>query len=60
MISYVLQKSTSSKCKYCEEYVFLLIEEGPDVFHCPVFFICFKCERVFQAGIGELEPINPE
>jgi hypothetical protein len=38
----------------------LLIEKGTNPIDTPVFFICFECKRVFQAGIGELEPIDPE
>ena len=60
MILYVLQKSTSSRCKYCEEYVHLLIEKGTNPIDTPVFFICFECKRVFQAGVGELKPIYLE
>ncbi len=60
MILYVLQKSTSSLCKYCEEYTYLLIEKEPNPLVVPIFFICFNCKRVFQAGVGELKPIDPE
>jgi hypothetical protein len=47
-------------CKHCEQYLFLLIEKGVNVLNTPVFFICFDCRKVYQAGVGELEPINTE
>lgn len=77
MIPYVLQESTSSRCKHCKGYVKLLIEEGKhsgysitDVIKgpygyevprdLPAFFICFNCNKVFQAGLGELELVKGE
>ncbi len=69
MIPYVLQRTTSSRCKNCNEYVELLIQEGDfDYTLClnaahanlPAFFICFDCRKVFQAGVGELELIRIE
>ena len=61
MIPYVLQQSTSSRCKNCNEYVELLIErETSPRISPPIFFICFDCKKVFQAGVGELELIKVE
>ena len=58
MIPYVLQQATSSSCKYCHGYVFLLIEKDPNEIermYAPAFYICFHCEKVFQVGVGEVE-----
>jgi len=54
MILYTLQESTSSRCKECSRYVHLLIEKNPSPRDTPVFFICFECAMVSQAGVGEL------
>jgi hypothetical protein len=40
--------------------VYLLIEKDVNPIVLPIFFICFDCGRVFQAGVGELKPIDPE
>jgi uncharacterized protein with PIN domain len=60
MIIYVLQESDKSRCKYCNRYVHLLIEKEASAQYSPIFFICFDCRRVFQAGIGEVEPGDAE
>jgi len=60
VILYVLQKATSSKCSHCDKYVYLLIEKDVNPIVLPIFFICFDCEKVSQAGVGPLKPIDPE
>jgi len=58
---YVLQKSDSSRCYECDKYVYLLIEKYANPSGTfPIFFICFDCKRVSQAGVGRLEPIGTE
>lgn len=52
---YIIQKSDKSICRYCGEYVDLLIEKDPVPMKTPIFFICFDCRRVFQAGVGEVK-----
>jgi len=60
MLQYVLQKTTSSFCNDCEKNVYLLIEKYPNPGVNAIFYICFDCEKVSQAGVGPLEPIDPE
>ena len=57
---YIIQKSDKSRCKHCEKYVDLLIERDANPTPGPIFFICFDCRRVFQAGVGEVEREDSE
>ena len=49
--NYVLQPC-ESRCKECDSKVGLLIERNgrPGT---PVFFVCWHCHKVYQAGRGE-------
>lgn len=61
MIKYVLQSTSLSSCNHCDKHLKLLIEAEidevsyVDPMDRPTFFICFNCNRVFQAGVGELK-----
>jgi hypothetical protein len=52
---YVLQKAGKAYCKYCDESIYLLIEEAPFAPGGPVFYICFDCQKIFHVGVGEVE-----
>lgn len=41
-----------SHCPHCYELVGLLMDE--DRPKKPAFYICFKCEQVFQVGVGSV------
>ena len=56
-MEYVLQRAGKSYCKYCDESVYLLIED--EAYQaCPAFYICFDCQKVFHVGVGEVEFIS--
>jgi uncharacterized protein with PIN domain len=50
-ISYVRLKTAKSTCSKCHGPLTLL--QRKDGFS-TMFFICWKCQRVYQAGVGEV------
>ncbi len=54
---YTFQPMESSWCP-CGARVFLLSPRGPEALDpsSPIFFLCAKCGRIAQAGVGEISP----
>lgn len=51
---YTFQRTDKSFCP-CGEQAFLLVPSRPDR-EAPIFFLCAKCGRIAQAGVGEVSP----
>lgn len=45
---YALVRMTRSRCP--QEHPVTLL--SPDTFSAPIFYICFECRTVFQAGVA--------
>lgn len=56
-MSYILQHDEKSSCKYCDKYVELLTPEWPER-RSKMFYICFDCRKVFEAGVGEVKRVS--
>lgn len=48
---FVLQDAAKSRCPGCLQPVVCLVQKDA---RGPIFFICFACQRVFQAGWSEV------
>jgi hypothetical protein len=61
-MSYILQNTTKSHCDKCEGLLDLLCETSTNPY--PWFYICWKCQKIWQPGIGpvkdERETINEQ
>ncbi len=58
MSEYVLQNMPGSYCLHCNKKLHLLIEKFITSGDEHIFYICFHCDSVFQAGVGEVEKIE--
>jgi hypothetical protein len=51
---YVLQLTSKSICPDCGENVHLLCPDGVKLLNGRMFFICFTCKTVAEAGVGKV------
>lgn len=56
---YRLQATPKSRCGNCHATVFLLCPRFPFEDE-PMFYLCAKCGRISQAGVGEIAPPEVE
>jgi hypothetical protein len=52
-MTYIIQRTTTSRCSLCKQPLELLCPEEPD--GNPMFYICFNHKRVFQIGVGPVK-----
>ena len=50
---WTIQTTTKSHCGHCMGYLDLLCEDYPAP-GSPMFYICWTCKKVLQAGEGEV------
>jgi len=55
---YIIQLTNKSYCPRCNQNVHLLIHGGVQEVQKPMFYICFKCEKVYEIGVGEVPDVN--
>jgi len=60
-MKYVIQKTTGSFCYHCTGLLDLLIEDRPKStgIELPMFYICYKCKKVYHIGVGEVVREDP-
>lgn len=54
MNRYEIIKTDTSRCSNCEEYLYLLCTVAAQ----PSFYICWKCNKVYQIGFGEVRKMG--
>jgi hypothetical protein len=54
-MKYVIQKAEKSTCPKCGLTVDLL---APEINNGPIFYICWPCKIVAQAGVGPVEVVG--
>lgn len=59
---YVMQIDPRATCATCRFRLFLLTPAEPKVgaggiVKDPLFYICFKCHKVYQSGVGPVEEV---
>ena len=54
LANYTFQETDKSFCP-CGAHAFLLVPRKPDR-DAPIFYLCAKCGRIAQAGVGEVSP----
>lgn len=50
---YIIQKTQKSHCPECNQTVDLLAPINPRM-RGAIFYICWNCKAIFQAGVGEV------
>lgn len=55
---YIIQLADKSYCPECKQNVKLLIYDGIMNIEGPMFYICFKCSKVYEVGIGEVPDLT--
>jgi DNA-directed RNA polymerase subunit RPC12/RpoP len=50
---WVLTKADRSHCPHCHHTTTMLSRIDLPKPPAPMFYICFRCQRIFEAGVGE-------
>ncbi len=53
-IHYTIQTTTKSHCGNCHTYLDLLCEDNLNKKTPTMFYICWRCKRVYEVGAGEV------
>lgn len=51
---WTIQTTTKSHCGQCDRYLDLLCRDQPTK-RSPMFYICWHCQRIFVAGVGQVK-----
>ena len=51
--NYIIQKTESSFCPYCNKLVFLMCDKDGKT--TPSFYICWSCEHIAEIGKGPVQ-----